>query len=240
MEKKKSYDKLIKVLQIAAGVFMLTMIIVVVLFMKKNNISVKNVDSLTTMLTGGTVTVAAMIVLFNLIKSFALVVTPSIIFVLSGIVFEDLKTAILVNVIVIITGLIPAYYLGRFTGKGMVDTLKNRFPKVKKIDDFAGQNAFVVCFILKASGLIPGDTTSLILGAMDIPFVPFYTGSFLGTLPIAVMWAILGNKGDLTNPYTYLYILPIIIFAVIMSVVVKKITGRKKETVSEAEASEKQ
>ena len=224
-----NYDKLIKILQILAALFMLVMVVLVVIFMKKNNISVKNVDSITKMLTGGTFTVACMIILFNLIKSFALVVTHSIIFVVSGIVFEDVWVAILVNFIAVAIGLIPPYFLGKFTGKGMVDTLTRKFPKVKKLDDFAGKNSFVISFIVKASGIIPGDTSSLILGAMDINFRDYYIGASLGTLPINIMWAVLGNKGDLSNPYTFLFILPIIAFALIMSFVMKKITDKKNK-----------
>lgn len=226
---KKNYDKLIKVLQIAAGVFMLAMVIIFVVLMKKYDISVKNVSAITDKLTGGIFAVAAIIILFNLVKSFALVVTPSIIFVISGIVFDSVWVAILVNIIAVAIGLIPPYFLGKFTGKGMVDTLRKRFPKVNKIDDFADKNGFIVSFILKASGVIPGDLSSLILGAMNINFRDFYIGASLGTLPINIMWAILGNKGDLSNPYTYLYLLPIIIFAVVMSIVMKKITDKKEK-----------
>ncbi len=226
---KKNYDKLIKVLQIAAGIFMLAMVIIFIVLMKKYDISVKNVSAITDKLSGGVVAVAAIIILFNLVKSFALVVTPSIIFVISGIVFDSVWVAILVNILAVAIGLIPPYFLGKFTGKGMVDTLRKRFPKVNKIDDFADKNGFIVSFILKASGVIPGDLSSLILGAMNINFRDFYIGASLGTLPINIMWAILGNKGDLSNPYTYLYLLPIIIFAVVMSIVMKKITDKKEK-----------
>lgn len=227
LNQKKNYDKLIRILQIAAGLFMLAMVITFVILMKKYNISVKNVSVITERLTGGIFTVAGMIILFNLVKSFALVVTPSIIFVISGIVFDNVFVAILVNIIAVAIGLIPPYFLGRFTGKGMVDTLRRKFPKVNKIDDFADKNGFIVSFILKASGIIPGDTSSLILGAMNINFRQFYIGATLGTLPINILWTILGNKGDLSNPYTYLFLLPIIIFAIVMSIMMKRITGKK-------------
>ena len=45
--KQNKYGTLIKALQIASFVFMLVMLVLCVLFMKKNNISVKNVDALT-------------------------------------------------------------------------------------------------------------------------------------------------------------------------------------------------
>ena len=228
VKQKKNYDKLIKVLQIAAGVFMLAMVIIFIVLMKKYDISVKNMDTITQKLSGGTLTLACIVILFNLVKSFALVVTPSIVYVASGLLFENVWTAILVNFIATVIGLFPPFFLGKFTGKGIVDTLKKKNKKISKIDDFAGKNGFMVTFLIKASGLIPGDTTSLIMGALDIPFMKFFWGTLAGTLPINVMWAFLGNKGDLSNPYTFLYLLPIIVFAVLMSLIVKKVTSKKK------------
>lgn len=227
-DEKKDYGKLIKVMQICAYVFIAGMILVVLLFMKKNNISVKNPGALVQMLQGELITTALMLILFNLVKSFAFVITPSIIFVVSGIVFEDLWVAILVNLIATEIALVPTYYLGKLTGSGMVNALKKRFPKVKKIDDFAGENEVVLSFVLKATGLVPGDTTSLVLGAMNISFLKYFIGASLGALPLNIMWAVVGNKGDLSNPNTLLYVLPLVIFVVAMSIVAKKLAGRKK------------
>lgn len=234
----KSYDKLIRAMQIAAGVFMLAMIIAFIVLIRKYDISIKNLDTVAQCFTGGVFTLALIIILLNLVKSFALVVSPSYVFILSGLIFEDVKVAILVNFIAVEIGMILPYYLGRFTGKGMVDTLRNRFPKVKKIDDFAGENGFVISLVLKAAGLIPGDISSLVLGAMDINFRSFYLGATIGTLPLNIMWAILANKGDLSNPYTLLYLLPIVAFVILMSVIVKKMTNRKKSAEGENDSAE--
>lgn len=232
-EEKKDYGKLIKVLQICAGIFIACMIVAMLLIMKKKNISVTNPQGLLDMLYGSVLTTALLLILINLVKSFAFVITPSIIYVVSGIVFKNLWVAILVNFIATEIAMVPTYYLGKLTGSGMVNALKNRFPKVKRVDDFAGENEVMLSFLLKATGLIPGDTTSLVLGAMNISFPKYFIGASLGSLPINIMWAILGNKGDLDNPYTLLYLLPIVIFVVAMSLVVKKISGRKKEGTQE-------
>ena len=56
--KSDKYGKIVKVLQIISFVFILAMVVACVVFLKKNNISVSNVDALTTYLTGGTLTVA--------------------------------------------------------------------------------------------------------------------------------------------------------------------------------------
>ena len=72
---------------------MLAMLIVCVIFLKKNNISVSNVDALTAYLTGGTLTVALIIIGFSIVKNFALIFPPAVLFVLSGIVFDNMLTA---------------------------------------------------------------------------------------------------------------------------------------------------
>lgn len=52
---------------------MLSTVVVCIVFMQKNNISVKNVDALTQYLTGGTLTIALMLTAFSVVKSFALI-----------------------------------------------------------------------------------------------------------------------------------------------------------------------
>ena len=76
-------DKLVKVMQIVSFAFMAVMLVVCVIFLKKNNISISNVDALAQYLTGGTMTVIAIIVLFSVVKSFALIFPPAVLFVLS-------------------------------------------------------------------------------------------------------------------------------------------------------------
>ncbi len=237
MEKKKNYDKLVKALQIASIVFMAGMIVTALILMKKYNISVSNVEQFKGWIQGSTLTVALIIIGFTIVKAFALVITPSIVFVLSGILFRDtphgILIAIVVNMIAIALSTIIPYYLGRFTGKGMADTLKNKFPKVKKFDDFAGENEFIIVFLTKASGLIPGDVTSLVFGAMGISAKNFYIAGNLGVIPLNVLWVLAGNKGNFNDPKTLLYILPVLVFALCASLFVKWYTGRKKKVTTE-------
>lgn len=226
-EKKKNYDKLIKVLQMAAVLFMLSMVAVMLVVMNKFDINIENAAELSSYITGGTLTVALIIIAFTVIKSFALVFPPAVIFAVSGILFENVWVAILVNFIGVALSMILPYYLGRFTGKELLDTLKGRFLKVKKLDDFAGKNEFMVVYVVKAAGVVPSDLMNIIYGAMNINFWKFFIASNLGMLPFNVLFSFLANKGDLSNPYTLLYIIPIPVFVVVMSVIVKKMTAKK-------------
>lgn len=226
-QKNKNYDKLVKILQIAAVVFMLSMVAAMLILMNKFDISIENAAELSSYITGGAVTIALIIIAFTVVKSFALVFPPAVIFAVSGILFENVWTAIIVNIIGVAVSMILPYYLGRFTGKDLLDTLKGRFPKIKKLDDFAGKNEFMVVYVVKAAGVIPSDLMNVIYGAMNVSFSKFFIASNLGTLPFNILFSFLGNKGDLSNPYSLLYIIPIPVFVVIMSIVVKKMTAKK-------------
>ena len=224
--KENKYGKLVRILQIVSFAFMLAMLVLCVVFLAKNHISVKNVDSLTQYLTGGTLTIALIMIGFSIVKSFALVFPPAVLFVLSGIVFESFWVAVLVNFIATAMSLILPYFLGKFTGKDMVTSLSKRFKAIGKLDDFTGENSFAIVFVFKAGGFMPSDLSSLIFGAMDIPFKTYFIASNLGMLVLNVLWTLLGSKGDLSNPLSYLYALPALLFAIAASVFMSR---RKKK-----------
>lgn len=231
--KSDKYGKIVKVLQILSFAIMLGMVILCMTFLSQNNISVSNVDALTQYLTGGTLTIALIIIGFSIVKSFALVFPPAVLFVLSGIVFEKMWLAVLVNCVATACSIILPYFLGKFMGMELVNSLKNRFKAVKKIDDFAGENSFALVFVFKAGGLMPSDLSSLIFGAMNIPFGKYFVASNLGLLILNILWTLLGVYGDLSNPLSYLYALPALAFAIIASVVMSK-RQKKKQLSQEA------
>lgn len=197
--------------------------------MNKFDINIENAAQLSTYIKGGTLTVALIIIAFTVVKSFALVFPPAVIFAVSGLLIDNLWVAVLVNFIGVALSVILPYYLGRFTGKDMLDTLKKKFPKIKKLDDFAGKNEFMVVYVVKASGVIPSDLMNVVYGAMNINFMKYFIASNIGMLPFNILFTLLANKGDLSNPYSLLYVIPIPVFVVIMSIVVKKMT-KKNDT----------
>lgn len=229
MEKKKDYDLLIKVLQTCSVILMSAMLITALVMMKKYNISIKNISVLEQWLSGSVLTVAAMIIAFSVVKSFALVISPSLVYAVSGIVFDKIWVAVFVNFIATVLSVLIPYFLGKFTGAGMYDSLRRKYPKVKKIDDFIDENEFLVTFLFKSTNMIPGDITNLVFGAIGISFGKFIIAAAVGSLPLNIMWSIAGNKGDLSDPKTALYVLPVTVFSIILSVFVKIYTDRKKK-----------
>lgn len=222
-------EKLVKGLQIASGIFMAVMLVVMVVLMIKYNITPANAKQLSNYFQGGAVTIAVLMISFSVVKSFALVFPPALLFAISGIVFENFWVAVAVNFVGNALSMLLTYYLGRFTGKPMVDTLKKKFPKVQKLDDFTEANDSAVVFCIKASGLLPSDLSSVLFGAMNISFTKYVIAANLGMLPIDILWTLLGYKGDVSNPFSLLYILPIPVFAVFATVLMKKMSNKKNK-----------
>ncbi len=229
-ETEGRYGKLVKALQIASFAFMLAMLALCVWFLAKNHISVKTADQLTQYLTGGAFTIALIMIGFSIVKSFALIFPPAVLFVLSGLVFDAYWKAVLVNAVATALSLILPYFLGRFTGKDMVQSLSKRFKAIRKLDDFTGENDFAVVLVFKAGGFLPSDLSSLLFGAMDIPFWPYFLASNLGMLLLNCLWTLVGYKGDLSNPLSFLYALPALVFA-ILAAVGMSVYKKKKSTV---------
>ena len=135
----------------------------------------------------------------------------------------------LVNVVATALSLVLPYFLGRFTGKDMVQSLSQRFKAIKKLDDFTGENDFAVVLVFKAGGFLPSDLSSLLFGAMDIPFTPYFLASNLGMLLLNCLWTLVGYKGDLSNPLSFLYALPALVFAILAAVGMSVYKKRKKK-----------
>lgn len=230
------YDRLIKFLQFLSFFFMAVMLVACIIFIAKNNISVRNIDAITSHIHGGTLTVAIIIIAFTVIKSFALVFPPIVLYFVAGVVLNNAPLAIAVNFIASALSLILPYFLGRFTGKDMLSTLEKKFKAVKKLEHFTEENTWVVVFILKVSGIIPSDLSSVIFGAMNIPFGKYFVSANLGLLALNVSWSLIGAKGDLSDPLTYLYMLPIALCLIISLIFMQKAGKRSRNKSDKAES----
>ena len=102
--------------------------------------------------------------------------------------------------------------------KPLLQSLSQRFKAIKKLDDFTGENDFAVVLVFKAGGFLPSDLSSLLFGAMNIPFGSYFLASNLGLLLLNVLWTLVGFKGDLSNPLSFLYALPALVFAILAAV----------------------
>lgn len=237
---KKNYSKLIKILQIISGIVMLGMVILCVVLINKYNIKVSNIPELCTMIQGGTFAIAIGIIIFSVVKSFALVFPPAVVFAICGYLMPNFFVGVLINIISVFLSLSIPYFLGKFTGTGMVDTLKGKFKAIKKLDDFAGANEAQMTFAVKLSGLLPGDLSSLLFGAMNVSYKNYMIGANLGNLPLVLVYTGFGVALKSVGEKPWLAAIPvaaIIVFVLISGVITKKMIAKTK---TEREAKNEQ
>lgn len=232
MENNKDYSKLIKVLQIAAGILMLAGVVVFIIFKKKYNISLSNIEGLSEMLKGGTLTLSLIFIGFSVVKSFALVFPPAVLISIAGYMIPNFGIALIVNLFGTVLSLTIPWALGKFTGEAMVTTLSKRFKAIKKIEDFTGTNEKVMTFAIKLAGVLPGDLSSLIFGAMGISYKNYMIGSSLGMLPLVIIYTWFGyalkSVGD--KPWlTAIPVVVIVVFVIVASFITKKLVSKNKE-----------
>ena len=232
MEENKSKLKALAVKSLQVVPLALTVLIVILclIFVIKNDISLKNIDNLASYFSGSTMTVALIFIAIHVVKSAALLVSPVILYVLAGMVFENFWVALIVGFIGSFLSLIFPYYLGKFLGMDAVNTLKKRFKAIEKIDGFAERNVFGVVFICKVGAIMPSDLNSLVFGAMNLPFGKYFLSSNISLLILDVLWTLLGAYGSLTDPLSYLYILPAVIMAVVGTIYMGRHEKKMAET----------
>lgn len=231
-EQKKDYGKLVKILQIATGVLMVVFVAIGIYLIQKYNIKVSNIKNLSEMLSGGVLTVSLIIIGVSVVKSFALIFPPAVIYSICGYVLPNYFLGLGVNIVSVFLSLIIPYFLGRFTGADMVDTLSKRFKAVKKLDDFAGTNEVRLTAILKFSGILPGDLSSLLFGAMNISFKNYVIGANLGNLPLVIAYTLFGYLLKNVGEKPWIVAIPvgiIIVFLLISALLTKKMIADNKK-----------
>lgn len=235
---KKDYSKLVKVLQIATGVLMVAFVIIGIYLIQKYNLKVSNIQNLSTMISGGVMTISLILIGLSVVKSFALILPPAVIYSICGYMLPNFPLALIINFVSLILSLSIPYFLGKFTGAGMVDTLKKKFKGIKKIDDFAGTNETKLTAVFKFSGILPGDLSSLLFGAMNISYKNFMIGSTLGSLPIVFAYTLFGTLLKNVGEKPWVVSIPVAIivgFLLIASVITKKMISDNKKKNTEKE-----
>ncbi|MBO5395401.1 MAG: TVP38/TMEM64 family protein [Clostridia bacterium] len=227
----KNFSRFIKVLQIASGILMLGMVVLCIVLMNKYNIKVTNIPELADMIEGGALVIALGIMAFSVVKSFALVFPPAVVFSICGYLMPNYFVGVIVNAISVFLSLSIPYFLGKFTGSGMVDALKTKFKAVKKIDAFAGANEVQMTFVVKLSGLLPGDLSSLLFGAMNVSYKNYMIGTNLGNLPLVLVYTGFGVALKSVGEKPWLAAIPvaaIIFFVIVSGIITKKMIAKNK------------
>lgn len=136
---------------------------------------------------------AFVILLLYALKSMSFVFPIAVLQIATGHLFPT-PAALLINFSGRAVTLTIPYWIGRFSGAGLVDDLTGKYPKLEEICSRQGKKPLFISFLLRTYSFLPGDAVSLYLGAMQIPFPHYLAGGMLGTTLGVVLSTILGSS----------------------------------------------
>ena len=187
---KKEY---IKMLIPAFAIGIIIVILIVVMRNTEGGISVKTVLKYTP---ENTCLTMAVLFLFFALKSLTVILPLSALYLASGILFSPFMALFVSTCGLAITLTIP-YLIGYFSGKKVVQSIQERYPKAQKIMEYQRENTFFACFITRIVGVLPGDIVSLYFGACNTRYdIYFIAGSLLSIITTTI----LGEK--ISHPFS--------------------------------------
>lgn len=163
---------------------------------------------------------AIVILLLYALKSVSFVFPIAVLQIATGHLFQ-IPVALLINFMGRAITLSIPYWIGRFSGSDLINSLQGKYQKLKEVCNKQGQNPFFISFLLRTFCFLPGDAVSLYLGATQIPFPYYLTGGVLGTTLGVVLATILGSS--ITEPgspafwlsaslMTFMAVIPVIFY----------------------------
>jgi uncharacterized membrane protein YdjX (TVP38/TMEM64 family) len=144
--------------------------------------------------------------LFGL-KSLSMVFPMVVLVVASGIIFDNIALALLVNTLGVLLQITLPYLIGRYAERDFVGKLLLKHKNLKKAQDFGLKNEVFVTYFLRVINILPCDAVSMYFGATDISPKRYYLGSMLGILPGMIVATIAG--GAVTEPSSPEFIISI-------------------------------
>jgi len=173
---------------------------------------------------------AAVLLFLYALKSLTVAFPIKALYIGAGILFRPwgLWLGIAVNALGIAACVSLPWLIGRFSGQALLERLIEKYPKAKQMDRLKRDNAFFFVYLVKLIGIIPCDISSMILGAMDIPFWSMVGGSVLGMLPAMIATTVLGaNVMNPRSPSLYLSFGMVIVLSLLSTLLYRKVIQRK-------------
>lgn len=133
--------------------------------------------------------------------------------IISGLTFGNILGTLLTCVGVTLSGVL-AYLISKYLAREFIlNIINKRFGKINDI--FKKQGLFYIV-TLRMIPIFPFDAVSFAAGLMDISFIEFTFGTFMGSLPGAFIYTFLGNSlMDISSPNFKLAIILVIVTSTI-------------------------
>ncbi len=137
---------------------------------------------------------AVMLLLFAL-KGVTVVIYGGILYAASGILFP-LSHAIAVNIVGTVLMTTIPFLMGKKAGADVLVQLRKKSQKLELLQDLQSENEFFVAFFVRVIGMLPGDLVGMYLGASNIRYSRYISGTMLGLLPAIIAFSVMGMSID--------------------------------------------
>ena len=148
-------------------------------------------DAIVTVLPKNTVGAIAVMMALFVLESLAVTFPIAVIWVVSGLMFP-LPLALSVSLAGTVLGLTLPFWIGRFSGFGLMDRLTKKYPKANALLRLYENREFFFSYIVRYLPL-PMDIASMLVGSLQIPYRKFLTGGLLGLMPQMIAHTVLGS-----------------------------------------------
>ena len=171
---------------------------------------------------------AGIVLLLFALKSLTVVFPLSILYLASGILFQPVIAVLISTVGLAITITIP-YWIGRYSGKQIVQEICQKYPKAGMIAQYQRTNTFFACFITRIVGFLPGDIVSIYFGACDTAYLIYLVAGVFGSLLSIITTTLLGEK--ISDPFSIEFMMVLLcrILVSVGAVVIKYQLNQKKK-----------
>ena len=144
-----------------------------------------------------------MLVLYA-VKSLSVVFPLLVLYVSAGVMFP-IPAAIAVNLIGLFLCITLPYLIGRFSGRELADRLRDKYPKIARMDTLKRDNELFFAFFLRVINLLPDDIVSMVLGATKMKYGRYAAGSLLGLFPTMLAATFMGES--ILKPFSPTFLL---------------------------------
>ncbi|WP_406542019.1 TVP38/TMEM64 family protein [Clostridium ljungdahlii] len=119
-----------------------------------------------------------------------------------------------------------AFFLSRFLGRSFVNKILKG--KALTLNDNIEKYGFRIMTAMRLSFVFPYDPLSYAAGLTKIKYRDFIFGTLVGILPEMVTYSLIG--GNLTKPFSFKFILPIIVLFIIACISIYMHKKKSKDT----------
>ncbi|ALU36773.1 TVP38/TMEM64 family protein [Clostridium autoethanogenum] len=206
-------------------VFFLVFTIIFILYKYKGSLYRISMDSIRSYIQSYGKFSDIIFILIYTIRPVVIILPASLMSIIAGSIFNSYM-ALLLSMIGCFGSATLAFFLSRFLGRSFVNKILKG--KALTLNDNIEKYGFRIMTAMRLSFVFPYDPLSYAAGLTKIKYRDFIFGTLVGILPEMVTYSLIG--GNLTKPFSFKFILPIIVLFIIACISIYMHKKKSKDT----------